>query len=90
MTTELQRAMARYEEARGQYKKAVLASLNGDSSGRVIRSAIQEFQAASAELRRVSPPRAVPLTASPARPRRTEERPSLTPLGFVWKLLKAG
>jgi len=51
MTTELQRAMARYEEARIQYKKAVLASLNGASNGEAIREAIQKFQKASAELR---------------------------------------
>ena len=51
MTTELQRAMARYEEARIQYKKAVLASLNGASNGEAIREAIQKFQKASADLK---------------------------------------
>jgi len=54
MTTELQRAMARYEEARILYKKAVLGSLNGASNGDAIRQAIQEFQSASAELKRVT------------------------------------
>jgi hypothetical protein len=85
MTTELQRAMARYEEARGRYKTAVLGSLNGDSNGDAIRRAIQEFQEASAELRRVSPP-----AAAPPRKPTAEEKPALTPLEFVWKLLKAG
>jgi hypothetical protein len=84
MTTELQRAMARYEEARGRYKKAVLASMQGGSGGDDIRRAIQEFQVANAELRRVTP------TKAPPPPPRAEERPSLTPLEFVWKLLKAG
>jgi len=51
MTTELQRAMARYEEARIQYKKAVLASLNGASNGDAIREAVQRFKRASAELK---------------------------------------
>lgn len=83
MTTELQRAMARYEEARGRYKTAVLGSLNGDANGDAIRRAIQEFQQASAELRRLSPPKPPP-------PPEPEERPSLTPLEFVWRLLKAG
>lgn len=53
MTTELKRAMARYEEARIQYRKAVLASLDGASNGDAIRAAIQRFQAASADLRRL-------------------------------------
>jgi hypothetical protein len=83
MTSELQRAMARYEEARGAYKKAVLASLHGESSGDAIRRAIHEFQAANAELRKLMPPKPPP--KPPA-----EERPSLTPLDFVLKLLKAG
>jgi hypothetical protein len=53
MTTELQRAMAQYEEARVAYKKAVLGSLNGASNGDAIRQAIQAFQRASAELKRL-------------------------------------
>src|SRR5512146_2592796 len=59
MTTELQRVMARYEEARIAYKKAVLASLNGDSTGESIRQAITRFELAGAELRRITgaPPR---------------------------------
>jgi hypothetical protein len=85
MTSELQRAMARYEEARGRYKKAVLSSFRGRANGVAIRRAIQEFKAASAELRKLTPPAPVP-----PQPQRAEERPSLTPLGIVWKLLKAG
>jgi len=85
MTTELQRAMARYEEARIQYKKAVLASLGGTSNGEAIRQAIQSFQRASAELKR--------LTASPAAPpqRRYEEDAEPSPVwGLMRRLLKAG
>ena len=83
MTSELQRAMARYEEARGRYKRSVLASMQGESTGDDIRRAIKEFQAANAELRRLRPP-------SPPPPRApVEERPSLTPLELVWRLLKA-
>jgi hypothetical protein len=51
MTTELQRAMAQYEEARIRYQKAVLASLDGGSSGEAIRQAIVAFQAASVRLK---------------------------------------
>ena len=83
MTSELQRAMARYEEARGRYKQSVLASMQGASTGDDIRRAIKEFQAANAELRRLRPPK----PAAP--PPRAEERPALTPLDLVWKLLKA-
>lgn len=62
MTNELQHVMARYEEARIEYRKAVLASLNGESTGEHIRQAIRDFQEASADLRR--------LTGAPtARPR---------------------
>jgi hypothetical protein len=51
MTRELQHAMAQYEEARIRYRQAVLASLNGESSGgEAIREAIQAFQGARAEL----------------------------------------
>jgi len=55
MTNELKRAMARYEEARVRYRKAVLASLAGASNGDVIRQSIRDFQRASAELRRIAP-----------------------------------
>ncbi len=61
MTNELQHVMARYEEARIEYRKAVLASLNGESTGEHIRQAIRDFQQASADLRR--------LTGAAARPR---------------------
>jgi hypothetical protein len=91
MTTELQAAMARYEEARGRYQKAVLGSLGGVSNGDAIRQAIHEFQAASKELRRVMPQReaAVAPQRAPAKPKRAEEKPALTPLDFVWRLLRA-
>jgi hypothetical protein len=53
MTPELRRAMARYEEARFLYRKAVLASLEGTSDGQAIRQAIRVFQRAKAELNRL-------------------------------------
>lgn len=53
MTRELQRAMARYEEARFEYRKAVLVSLDGVSNGQAIQQAIRAFQSASAELKRL-------------------------------------
>ena len=62
MTTELQRAMARYEEARIRYRKAVLASLDGASNGETIRDAIRSFQRASADLKRISAPLPAPRT----------------------------
>jgi hypothetical protein len=69
MTTELQRAMARYEEARIRYRKAVLASLNGASNGQTIREAITSFQRANANLKALTapppPPRAVRVVAEP-------------------------
>ena len=69
MTTELQRAMARYEEARIRYRKAVLASLNGASNGQTIREAIKSFQRANADLKRLTapppPPRAVRVAPAP-------------------------
>jgi len=48
--------MARYEEARFLYRKAVLASLDGTSSGQAIRQAIRVFQSAKAELNRLDGP----------------------------------
>ncbi|GEJ56136.1 hypothetical protein [Anaeromyxobacter diazotrophicus] len=66
MTSELKRAMARYEEARVRYRKAVLASLDGASNGDVIRQSIRDFQRASAELKRLAPPAAVPARPLPA------------------------
>ncbi len=85
MTTELQRAMARYEEARILYKKAVLGSLNGAANGDAIRRAIQEFQSASAELKRV--------TAAPsprARSSRQDEAVSSPSWNLFRRFLKAG
>ncbi len=84
MTSELQRAMARYEEARVQYKKAVLASLNGTSNGDAIRQAICKFQEASAELKRCQ-------ATSPALPPTRQNEPVASPSwGFLTKLLTAG
>jgi hypothetical protein len=85
MTTELQRAMARSEEARIQYKRAVLASLNGASTGDAIRRAIQSFQSANAELKR--------LTAEPRPPPGRKQQDDQEPLpvwGFMRRLLRAG
>src|SRR3990172_3576312 len=48
--------MARYEEARFLYRKAVLASLDGTSKGQAIRQAIRVFQSAKAELNRLPGP----------------------------------
>jgi hypothetical protein len=89
MTTELQRAMARYEEARVQYRKAVLASLAGASNGDAIRQAIQSFQRANTDLERLAgrPP------APPApRPEKRQRRaPEAFPVwGFMRRFLKAG
>jgi hypothetical protein len=86
MTTDLQQAMARYEEARIEYKKAVLASLHEGavSNGESIRLAIRKFQATSAELKRLRREEtlAVPVPTE-------EEQPALPGWGFVLKLLKA-
>ncbi len=92
MTTELQRAMARYEDARIAYKKAVLASLSSRARGENIRDAIREFQSASTELRR--------LTGAPPRPRAGTARPqtvvvkpqpqgAFAAVGFFRRLLNA-
>ncbi len=84
MTPELQRAMAGYEAARIEYKKAVLASLDGTSDGTAIRQAIRAFQDASAELKRH---KAAPATL----PRTAKKEPAAAPSwGFFLKLLKAG
>jgi hypothetical protein len=63
MTTELQRAMARYELARGRFRTAVLASLRGAAGGEAIRSAIRECQVAGEELRRLTARRSHPVAA---------------------------
>jgi hypothetical protein len=83
MTTELQRAMARYEEARVQYKKAVLASLDGASNGDAIREAIQAFQRASSELKRLTP-------SDTPRPVKKPEPEPFPVWGFMRRLLRAG
>jgi hypothetical protein len=54
MTSELQKAMACYEEARGRYRVAILASLRGAARGDVIRRAIRECQAAGDDVRRLT------------------------------------
>ncbi len=64
MTPELQRAMVRYEEARIQYRKALISSRGATSGGAAIRDAIREVQRASAELQRYRPvPPAAPAAA---------------------------
>jgi hypothetical protein len=84
MTTELQRAMAQYEEARAQYRKAVLASLGGASNGGAIRRAIQDFQGASSALKRLS-------AAPPTAPSKTQDESEPFPgWGFMRRLLKTG
>lgn len=85
MTRELQRAMARCEEARIQYRKVVLASLSRASNGDAIRNAIQEFQSARAELnlaraRAAQPPK--PVTAS--------SRRAPSGIGFVQRIFGVG
>lgn len=100
MTTELQHAMARYEEARIAYRKAVLASLNGESNGDAIRDAIKAFQVARAELKLVGGESAEAPAAAPApapSPARREESigDSLEEIGtaalsFFRGLLQAG
>lgn len=82
MTPQLQRAMAQYEEARIQYKKAVLASLNGESDGEAIRRAVRNCQAASAWLKRYQ-------AASPTPPPVPQNEP-IASWRFVTNLLKAG
>lgn len=56
MVTELQRALARYETARGRYRLAVLGSFSAPGRGDVIRAAIGECQEARAALRRLGSP----------------------------------
>lgn len=85
MTKELQRAMAEYEEARIRYRQAVLASLNGESSGDAIRSAIQDFQHARAGLASAG---GTPLDPQPRRAAREERQPT-SAWGFVRRLIQA-
>ena len=87
MTTELQRAMARYEEARIQYKKAVLASLGGASNGGAIRRAIQDFQGASSALKRLTAAPA-PVPTVPSTPQ--DESEPFPGWGFMRRLLQTG
>lgn len=53
MTTELQRAMAEYEEARLRYKRALLTSMGPTPDKRDVARAATEFQRARRELRRL-------------------------------------
>lgn len=87
MTTELQRAMARYEEARAQYKKAVLASFDGASNGDGIRKAIQTFRRASADLKRLTAPVAPAPPAAPA-PAEAEAQPREPEAFPVWSFMR--
>ena len=95
MTTELQRAMARYEDARIEYKKAVLSSLQGDARGDAIRQAIRTFQSASAELKQVRS-RSVyaPAAALPSHPRHpvtvNRRLPAFSGVSFLRSLLSVG
>jgi len=66
MTAELQQAMARYEEARIRYRKAVLSSLDGTSNGDAIRQAIVACQEAGSELRKLRGTPPVQAAAAPA------------------------
>ena len=86
MTTELQTVLARYEDARIEYKKAVLASLHGESGGEEIRRSIRAFQDASAALRRMTgrstpPPRVAVREAKP---------PTANGFAFFRRLLDVG
>jgi hypothetical protein len=84
MTSELQRAMARYEEARIRYKKSVLSSLHGASNGEAIREAIVAFQAANADLKRLT-------QAEPARPAEAApDEGASSGWAFVRRLLSVG
>ena len=69
MTPELQRAMVRYEEARIQYRKALIAPRDATSHGAAIRDAIREVQRASAELKRCRPAPPAPTAAARDEPR---------------------
>jgi hypothetical protein len=87
MTSEMKRAMARYEEARASYRRVVLASLDGKAKGEAIRRAIAKVREAQQELRRFSPAIRRPASASEGK----EEGGSLLPsLGFFRRLLSAG
>jgi len=83
MTTELQRTMARYEEARIRYQKTVLGSLNGASNGEAIRQAILAFQAASADLKQLTGEAPAPV------PRRAPSESAIPGLAFVMRFLRA-
>jgi hypothetical protein len=86
MTRELQHAMAQYEEARIRYRQAVLASLNGESSGgEAIREAIQVFQSARAELAKHGGTRPGDVPVRAERERAEESGP----WGLVRRLLHA-
>ncbi len=84
MTHEMKRAMARYEEARVRYRKALLSSLDGASNGDVIRQAIRDIQRASSELKRLAP-------AAPA-PARPVAEPAVAPaeerIATAWSSLR--
>jgi hypothetical protein len=88
MTTDMRRAMARYEEARAAYQRAVLASLDGRSKGEAIRQAIAEFRVAQQELRRFRP--RVPPASPPSESEEEEEGSLLSGLSFFRRLLSPG
>jgi hypothetical protein len=80
--TRLQRAKAAYEEARIDYRRAVLASLDQPSRrGDDIQKAIRRFQQARQELERLSAPR------PPAR--RPAEAGLAAMVNQFWRMLRA-
>ena len=89
MTTELKNAMAVYEDARVQYRKAVLASLHGQSNGDAIRAAIRAFQDARGELIRLGGLPGIE-TPVPTAARRSRETSGAGAWGFMRRLLPVG
>ena len=90
MTTELQRAMARYEDARISYQRTMLASLQGDAGGEAIRQALRRVQSATADLRRLRGAQAPHRAARPARARAGQCRAATPGFAFFRRLLSAG
>jgi hypothetical protein len=82
--TRLQRAKAAYEEARIEYRRAVLASLDEPSRrGDDIQKAIRRFQQARGDLERLDSTRR-------ARPEKKVEEAGLAAVvSMFWRLLRA-
>ena len=82
--TRLQHAKAAYEEARIDYRRAVLASLDEPSRrGDDIQKAIRRFQQARAELERLEASR------RPRPEKKPEEAGLAAVVSMFWRLLKA-